>query len=67
MPIYEFRCSHCGHAFEELVFGRSELEELTCPKCGKGQVEQQFSTFASVGGGDTSSRKSRGCRPGSFT
>jgi putative FmdB family regulatory protein len=49
MPIYEFRCASCGHCFEEIVLRRSDLQELTCPKCGRPQVTQLLSTFASVG------------------
>lgn len=31
MPIYDFQCSACGHAFEELV----RLGETpNCPACG---------------------------------
>ena len=26
MPIYEYQCSKCGRAFEELVFSASEAE-----------------------------------------
>jgi len=33
MPIYEYKCTKCGHIFEEL---RSIIdgEGATCPKCG---------------------------------
>jgi len=46
MPIYEFVCDACAHAFEKLVpLARSRVE---CPKCG-GPVTKQFSTFAFKG------------------
>ncbi len=59
MPIYEFRCSSCDHVFEELIFRKSEIQELVCPRCGATQVNQQMSTFAS-----TSESHSGGCGGG---
>jgi putative FmdB family regulatory protein len=66
MPIYEFRCPSCGHQFEELVFRSTEIDELTCPKCGSTEITRVLSSFASgstsrAGGG------SSGCGPGSFS
>lgn len=46
MPIYEFACSQCGRAFEELV-SISKINEVVCPQCGSGQVKKKMSTFAS--------------------
>ncbi len=31
MPLYEYMCRHCGHAFEELVLGAED--QVACPKC----------------------------------
>jgi putative FmdB family regulatory protein len=40
MPIYEFKCLTCGHAFEELV----KVDQLAdCPACGGHEVERLFS------------------------
>ncbi|WP_084604415.1 FmdB family zinc ribbon protein [Desulfonatronum thioautotrophicum] len=37
MPIFEYSCPHCNHAFEELT--RSSTEEAKpCPKCGSQQA-----------------------------
>ena len=34
VPIYDYRCDHCGHAFSAVQsFNDSALE--TCPNCGK--------------------------------
>src|SRR5437773_8694331 len=34
VPIYDYRCDHCGHAFSAVQsFGDAPLE--TCPNCGK--------------------------------
>ncbi|RMG41763.1 MAG: zinc ribbon domain-containing protein [Planctomycetota bacterium] len=34
MPIYEYRCRHCGHQFEELV---RPGQQVVCPACGADQ------------------------------
>lgn len=44
MPIFEYRCERCGHAFETLVT-RSEAAPA-CPRCGGDRVAKQWSTFA---------------------
>jgi putative FmdB family regulatory protein len=46
MPIYEYVCSDCGHAFEALVYGS---ERPSCPECEGRELEKQFSTFAAPG------------------
>jgi len=33
MPIYEYKCTKCGHIFEELR-SMADGEGATCPKCG---------------------------------
>ena len=43
MPIYEYVCGGCGHAFEALVYG---AERARCPACAGEELEKQFSTFA---------------------
>jgi len=42
MPIYEYVCSACGHAFEALVYGH---EEAACPECDGVELEKQPSVF----------------------
>src|SRR5690349_15733743 len=34
MPIYDYRCDHCGHAFSR-VLSYSEGPVEACPNCGK--------------------------------
>lgn len=46
MPIYEYVCVGCGHAFEALVYGS---ERPRCPQCEGSELEKQFSTFAARG------------------
>ncbi len=58
MPIFEYACANCGHVFEKLVLTRNqELPE--CPKCGRKQVEQVFSAFATAASKSTG----RACAP----
>lgn len=45
MPIYEYTCKACGHAFEHLARTLSD-KPAACPKCGAKQFAKQFSTFA---------------------
>jgi len=34
MPIYEYKCCHCGNCFEKLT-NSTQLKEVKCEKCGK--------------------------------
>ena len=34
VPIYDYRCDHCGHAFSSVQSFSAPLIE-TCPNCGK--------------------------------
>lgn len=43
MPIYEFKCGHCGTVFEELV---RNGDAPRCPSCGSGEVQRLLSAFA---------------------
>ncbi len=49
MPIYEFKCTSCGHQFEELVLGRVDVSEVRCPKCLNKDVERLLSVFSGCG------------------
>jgi putative FmdB family regulatory protein len=46
MPIYDYNCKACGHAFEALV--RSS-DTPTCPECGSTDLEKCVSTLAPAG------------------
>ncbi|MGA1197056.1 MAG: FmdB family zinc ribbon protein [Candidatus Latescibacterota bacterium] len=43
MPIYEYRCTACDHAFETLVQGN---QKPSCPCCKSKKLQKQFSAFA---------------------
>jgi len=45
MPIYEYVCGKCGHAFEHLARTLSDGAE-ECPKCGAAKPAKQFSSFS---------------------
>ena len=40
MPMFEYRCTRCGHEFEELVFGD---ETPVCPACRAEATEKLIS------------------------
>ena len=44
MPIYEFRCTACGHEYEELLFDPDEVP--SCPSCCCAEVERLMSEYA---------------------
>ena len=44
MPIYEYRCTDCGHFFEKLM-SNSSVKNPDCPQCGK-QTNKLLSSFA---------------------
>ncbi len=46
MPLYEYVCLHCGHAFERLRRMRDADAELQCPECDSKKVERILSAFS---------------------
>ncbi len=54
MPIYEYQCASCGHAFEQFIIGDEKSESRTCPKCGKAEATKVFSSFSAGCGGNES-------------
>jgi putative FmdB family regulatory protein len=45
MPIYEYTCDECRHAFEALVRAATVP---TCPQCGATRLTKQLSVFATA-------------------
>jgi len=45
MPIYEYICKNCNHAFEILVMGGKKPQ---CPKCDSRKLDKQLSVFAAT-------------------
>lgn len=46
MPVYEYRCAGCGHAFSKLFRSHSAVTPVACPSCGRENVERTVSGFA---------------------
>lgn len=44
MPLYDYKCRGCGHAFEALV--RPSTPAPACPACQGTDLEQLISLFA---------------------
>jgi putative FmdB family regulatory protein len=61
MPIYEFTCLNCGAEFESLVRKAADAGTVKCPACESKNLEEKFSSFASVSNEGTAS--SAHCAP----
>jgi putative FmdB family regulatory protein len=46
MPIYEYACTSCSHAFDRLRSISRMDDEAPCPECG-GDSQRQLSVFVS--------------------
>jgi putative FmdB family regulatory protein len=44
MPIYDYRCRHCGET-HEMFIQRTEAASVLCPSCGSGEMEKLLSSF----------------------
>jgi len=70
MPIYEFRCSGCGHVQEFIITGSGENVEMKCGECNGEALERVLSrtnyAMGSSGSGSRSgpSATTRNCGPG---
>ncbi len=64
MPLYEFSCTECDSAFEELVRSAAATAKVRCPTCGSDQVRRKVSTFASKVSGSSSASAAASCAPG---
>lgn len=65
MPIYEYQCRACGHAFERLTT-RAQADAVACSRCGSPKAERVLSVFG-VGAGAGSAALPCGsgsCQPG---
>jgi putative FmdB family regulatory protein len=52
MPIFEYVCQDCSHAFEALVYGNQKAQ---CPKCQSKKLTPQLSVFAVAPKGSSAS------------
>jgi len=60
MPIYEYKCSSCGHRFDVLQRIGADGSDLTCPSCGAAKPDKMLSACATTGGGQNSYAPSTG-------
>jgi putative FmdB family regulatory protein len=49
MPLYEYRCPACRHAWDALL-SRWDSPAPACPACGAERSERRLSAFAVVSG-----------------
>ena len=49
MPIFEFKCTKCGHKFETITSADEDGSGLTCPDCGAAYPEKLLSLFSASG------------------
>lgn len=61
MPIYEYRCTACAHAFEALV---RTGDTPTCPACGTANLERLISMFAVDSDGTRQAHRERSMSKG---
>ncbi|MBN9657946.1 MAG: zinc ribbon domain-containing protein [Acidobacteria bacterium] len=67
MPMYEYRCTECGHLYEQLRRMSEADQQLVCPRCASQQVERLVSACA-VGASSSGGKGGGGCIPnGRFT
>ncbi len=67
MPMYDLKCSNCGHEFEDLVPSHDAISETACEKCGGLGLELKPSLFAaSVSAGISGATSSGSCGPSPF-
>ena len=56
MPIFDFKCHHCGRVSEIII--RRANEEVTCPECGDREMEKMVTSSYTVRQSDNLSRSS---------
>ncbi len=47
MPTYDYKCSACGHAFEQFQSMKDKVLR-TCPNCGRKALERLIGTGAAI-------------------
>ncbi|MEW6546707.1 MAG: zinc ribbon domain-containing protein [Bacillota bacterium] len=61
VPIYEFKCSACGHKFETLCRVGETEGGLECPRCGAKSLTRLVSAFRVGGGSGGGNGSGSGC------
>ena len=60
MPMFDYTCRQCGHAFERLI--RPKSPEPTCPECESPDVEKMISAPAVSSDGTRERTRQSGLR-----
>lgn len=63
MPIYEYRCTECGEAFELFLRSVTQKATPTCPKCESSKVEKAVSLFGVGGSSGGNQASAAACGP----
>ncbi len=63
MPIYEYKCSDCGHIFEILTTSSDDAGKVQCSKCKSDKVAKIISagSFRRTSGMSLPSAPASGC------
>lgn len=61
MPVYEYKCTKCGHRFSLLEALGDAQAGKECPKCGSIETNRILSVFSSL---RSFFDGSDGCKPG---
>jgi putative FmdB family regulatory protein len=64
MPIYEYKCTECGHTFSRLQNIGASAKGVHCPKCKSKNVERLLSSFASTSTGSSAGGPAPSCSSG---
>jgi putative FmdB family regulatory protein len=51
MPVYEYKCAHCGEKFEAVRAMSAADDTVNCPKCGTPKPKRLFSASCFIGTG----------------
>lgn len=46
VPVYEYRCAACGHAFSKFFRSVRATDDASCPACGAPNAARTLSAFA---------------------
>jgi putative FmdB family regulatory protein len=61
MPIYEYKCEHCGSRYEQIRRMADADRDLECPECKSNEIKRQLSSFATSSGSDSAPMPMGGC------
>jgi putative FmdB family regulatory protein len=54
MPVYDYQCHNCGKRTSRLFRTFAAVREISCPTCGKFELERRISKIAVIRGSSQS-------------